>query len=68
MEDKERIVLGTIMTVTFNVLAVIFSVVAFNSLKPVWAWCITIPLCGASIVADYLVGRYYINKLNNLKK
>lgn len=68
MEDNQLIILGTVFTAICNVLAVIFSVVAFRQIPVVGAAFVTAALCGTCLWADIKLAIYFINKLKSRKK
>lgn len=69
MEDRELIFFGTFGLIVFNLLIVIFSCVAINSLGAIWPVILGIVIFGgAALYFDYLVIRYFINKIKEKTK
>lgn len=67
MEDKSLIFFGTLGLFTFNLLVVLFSIIAFNSFG-LYALFFTIPFGLSALYFDYLVARYFILKFKELRE
>lgn len=67
MEDKSLIFFGTLGLFTFNLLLVIFSIIGFRSVG-LWMLLFTIPFGIGAIYFDYLIVRYFINKIKEKTK
>ena len=67
MEDKALIFFGTLGLLTFNLLLVIFSIIGFNSVG-LYMLFFTIPFGIAALYFDYLVIRYFVQKIKAKRK
>ena len=67
MEDKGLIFFGTLGLLTFNLLIVLFSIIGFSSVG-LYMLFFTIPFGIAAIYFDYLVARYFVQKLKQRKQ
>lgn len=67
MDDKRLIFLGTLFLIIFNILVVLFGIIVWKELA-IWGIIAYIIIFGISaIYFDFLVIRYYVNKIKEKK-
>lgn len=67
MNEKQIIVIGTILLIITNIIVVIFGIKAFNSNIPI-LYIISLLIPIGILYFDYIVIKYFINKYNERKK
>lgn len=67
MENKSLVFFGTLGLLTFNLLVVLFSIIAFNSFG-LYALFFTVPFGLFALYFDYLIVRYFIPKFKELRE